>query len=193
MLADRCRRWLLRATAAAPGFFLGRRDPGVTLATPHNVQSSGERLALKCKRSRRGRHKRAAPDRVLGLQLGVENPSRIKSQRVCQQLVREFVPACRRSGGRRAAGPRSRTRAPGGCRCTDRRRCRCHADASVEPCTRAEPSSASRRPAPICSLEIGTITFRHPGEGPTGQLLHVEWGACCMRCSYAKQGALERA
>ena len=41
----------------------------------------------------------------------------------------------------------------------------------------------------ICSLEIGTITFRHPGEGPTGQLLHVEWGACCMRCSYAKQGA----
>ena len=70
----------LKATAAAPGFFLGRRDPGVTLATPHNVRSSGERLALKCKRSRRGRHKGGAPDRVLGLQLGVgQNPSRIES------------------------------------------------------------------------------------------------------------------
>ncbi len=89
----------LQSDGGCAGVFLGRRNPGVTLATPHNVRSSGERLALKCKRSRRGRHKRAAPDWVLGLQLGVgQNPSRIESQRVCQQLVREFVPACPQIG-----------------------------------------------------------------------------------------------
>jgi hypothetical protein len=173
MLGHRCRRWPSKATAAAPGFFLGRRDPGVTLATPHNVRSSGERLALKCKRSRRGRHKRAAPDWVLGLQLGVgQNPSRIESQRVYQQLVREFV-------GRRAAGPRSRTRAPGGCRCTDRRRCRCHADASVEPCTRAEPSPASRRrrrSVPLKSEQLRFVFLGNARWGHTscnmGRLLH---------------------
>src|SRR6476660_7780412 len=44
-------------------------------------------------------------------------------------------------------------------------------------------------PAPICSLEVGTITFSSSSlERPTGQLLYTT-GPVAWRCSNAKQGA----
>ena len=181
MLGHRCRRWPSKATAAAPGFFLGRRDPGVTLATPHNVRSSGERLALKCKRSRLG--------------AGAAGGGRTKSvaDRIATCLpttstgVRSCVPADREAGERQARDRELVRRAD--------------VDAPIDGVagvTLTHLSSPARernlRPLHVggrrsVRLKSEQLRFVFLGNARWGQLLHVKWGACCMEVFQCQTGS----